>query len=362
MARSNKRGKDWKWLAGAGILFLLTKLKALLPLLKFGKFGGTLITMATSVWFYTLIAPVEVAVGLVVMLFIHELGHVIAARRVGLPVSAPVFIPFLGALINMKRHPRDAATEAYMAFGGPLLGTIGASVCFWIGWRWNIPVLLVVANVGFFLNLINLLPIHPLDGGRIVVAVTRWLWLVGLVGGLAVIVYLKSVLFFIIWAMFAWELYKKFVGAKDHGKRLAAGGRAEVPLAPLLEAGIFIPGEEHRRELSFTTYSDLDGGQTVEVYWEGLGLSEKMPLPRQAIIYRVLAYRVAREPAENPQRLVVHYQIEYEIFENDRYYEVSPATRWKYGAAYLLLALWLGAMIYGVNELLGGHLSRDMYR
>lgn len=73
------------------------------------------------------------------------------------------------------------------------------------------PLLYSLAYIGLLLNLINLLPIHPLDGGRIATAVTRWLWLVGLVGGLAIIVYLRSILFFIIWAMFAYDLYNKYV-------------------------------------------------------------------------------------------------------------------------------------------------------
>ena len=67
------------------------------------------------------------------MIFIHEIGHVLAAKQKGLPVSLPVFIPFLGAFIAMKKNPRDAVTEAYIAFGGPLLGTAGALICYLLG-------------------------------------------------------------------------------------------------------------------------------------------------------------------------------------------------------------------------------------
>src|SRR5690625_3362438 len=127
----------------------------------------SVIGLLLSIAAYALVIPLQIVIGLIVMLLIHEMGHVLATKRKGLPVSPPLFIPFLGALIMMKRHPRDAATEAYVAFGGPLIGTIGAMVAFWLALQLENTSLLIVANLGFFLNLINLLPIHPLDGGRI---------------------------------------------------------------------------------------------------------------------------------------------------------------------------------------------------
>src|SRR5690606_6293670 len=118
-----------------------------------------------SVGAYALIAPLQLAVGMVVMVLIHELGHVVAAKQKGLSTSAPVFIPFIGAMVNLERHPRNAATEAYIALGGPLLGSIGAFASYWIGNRWDSLLLLALAYIGFIINLVNLLPIHPLDGG-----------------------------------------------------------------------------------------------------------------------------------------------------------------------------------------------------
>lgn len=169
--------------------------------------------MAITIGTYAIIYPWGFAVGFVLLLFVHELGHVLAAKRKGLPVSAPLFIPFLGALITMKRQPLDAQTEAYVAMGGPLLGTVGAMAVYAGAYATDSPLLYALSYVGFFLNLINLLPIHPLDGGRISTAVTRWLWLVGLLGGIVVVVYLKSFLFFLIWAFFAYDLYKNMLNA-----------------------------------------------------------------------------------------------------------------------------------------------------
>lgn len=237
-----------KWLGG-GAAMLLLKGKAILSLLKIGKIAGPLISMMVSIGAYALIYPWGFAIGIVLLLLVHELGHVIAAKRIGLPVSAPLFIPFLGALITMKKHPLDAKTEAYVAFGGPILGTIGSTAVFGAAYYMDSPLLYSLAYIGFLLNLINLLPIHPLDGGRIATAVTRWLWLVGLVGGLAIIVYLRSILFFIIWAMFAYDLYNKFVKRRNNNRPQSVTKGFLIPVEPLREAGYMIPGAEHRRDL-----------------------------------------------------------------------------------------------------------------
>lgn len=149
----------------------------------------------------------------------------------------------------MKKHPLDAKTEAYVAFGGPILGTIGSTAVFGAAYYMDSPLLYSLAYIGFLLNLINLLPIHPLDGGRIATAVTRWLWLVGLVGGLAIIVYLRSILFFIIWAMFAYDLYNKFVKRRNNNRPQSVTKGFLIPVEPLREAGYMIPGAEHRRDL-----------------------------------------------------------------------------------------------------------------
>ena len=117
---------------GGFIAVLLSQGKLLLAALKFGKVGGAIISMFITIWAYAYLAPLPFAIGIVLMILIHELGHVFAAKMKGLPVSAPVFIPFLGALITMKKNPTDAATEAFIGIGGPILGTIGGSCRFWI--------------------------------------------------------------------------------------------------------------------------------------------------------------------------------------------------------------------------------------
>jgi len=101
------------------------------------------------------------------------------AKKFGLPVSAPVFIPFMGAFILLKDQPRNAWMEACVGIGGPMLGSLGALACNSLGEIFNAPLLIALASTGYFLNLFNLMPVGFLDGGRIVTALSRWLWLPG---------------------------------------------------------------------------------------------------------------------------------------------------------------------------------------
>lgn len=325
-------------------------MSAIIALLKYSKFLGPVISMLITIGAYALLFPLEFAIGLVAMLFIHEMGHIVAAKIKGLPVSAPVFIPFIGALIMLKKNPRDAVTEAFVAFGGPLLGTIGAIITLFLGLAWQSELLIVVANVGFFLNLINLLPIHPLDGGRISVAVTRWLWLVGLIGGLFVIIWIKSFLFFIIWALFAYELWQKYV-KKKKSRTSSVLSKIEIPIEQFTFYQGMIPGVEHQRELSFSTYSMLDQTQKVVVHWDGIGLHKIVRLPEhiQAIIHKVKVIKVEAVPADMPEKLIMHVQIDYELHEANDYYDVPGLTRWRYGIAYVALIAVLVTMLTLAN-------------
>lgn len=167
-----------RFLAPIGVGFLvffkfLAKLKFLLPVLKTGG------TMILSIGFYALAWGWRFAVGFVLLIFVHECGHLIAAKRIGLKVGAPVFIPFMGALIALKEAPRNAWIEAQVGIGGPMLGTVGAGLCELIYLATGNLMFRALAYTGFFLNLFNLAPVGFLDGGRIVTALSPWLWLVG---------------------------------------------------------------------------------------------------------------------------------------------------------------------------------------
>jgi Zn-dependent protease len=142
------------------------------------KTGGSMIV---TIWVYAMAWGAWFAVGFVLLIFVHECGHLVAARRIGLKVGAPVFIPFMGAFIALKEAPKDAWIEAQVGIGGPLLGTVGAAACAGLHLVTGNQLFGALAYTGFFLNLFNLAPIGFLDGGRIVTALSPWLWLVGLI-------------------------------------------------------------------------------------------------------------------------------------------------------------------------------------
>jgi Zn-dependent protease len=166
---------------GVVIAKFFAKLKfVLLPLLKFLpillKSGGTMLLM---IWVYTQIWGWQFALGFVLLLLVHESGHLLVAKKFGLKVGAPVFIPFMGAFIALKDAPRNAWMEACVGIGGPMLGSLGALACNVLGEMFSAPIFIALAWFGYFLNLFNLTPVGMLDGGRIVTALSRWLWLPG---------------------------------------------------------------------------------------------------------------------------------------------------------------------------------------
>jgi len=175
-----------KFFGPVGVVFVVilkffAKLKFIvLPVLKFLpiflKTGGT---MFISVWAYAMFWGWWFALGFVLLIFVHECGHLLVAKRLGLKVGAPVFIPFMGAIIALKEAPKNAWIESQVGIGGPVLGTLGAGICEIIYLMTDNLMFRGLANIGFFLNLFNLAPVGFLDGGRVATALSPWLWIVG---------------------------------------------------------------------------------------------------------------------------------------------------------------------------------------
>lgn len=156
--------------------------KLLLVLLSAGKLGKLLLsggTMLLSVVAYAFVFGWRYAVGFVALIFVHEMGHYLAAKQRGLHVGLPTFIPFVGAWIELKDQPHDVETEAWVGFGGPLLGSLAALACYFAAREADSRLLLALAYAGFFINLFNLIPLSPFDGGRITAVLTPRVWLVG---------------------------------------------------------------------------------------------------------------------------------------------------------------------------------------
>ena len=163
----------------AAVILLATKLKAILLLLPKIKVLSTSATMLVSIAAYALIWGWKFAVGFVLLLLVHEMGHVYQLRREGIEASAPMFIPFLGAVVAAKSLGDDAAAEARVGLAGPVLGSLATLVPLGIWLATGEPYWQALAYVGFFLNLFNLLPVLPLDGGRAMAALSPWVWFAG---------------------------------------------------------------------------------------------------------------------------------------------------------------------------------------
>src|SRR5207245_7069883 len=170
-ARSGQAKKVAAGAAGAGLLFVLGKAKFLGLLAGVLKFK-TLATMLLSIGAYAIEWGWLFAIGFVLLIFVHEMGHAVAMRRGGIPAGAPVFMPFVGAFIGMQDQPRNAAVEARVAMAGPVAGSLAAWATLWAGHALEMPLLQALGRTAVLINLFNLVPVPPLDGRRIVTAFT----------------------------------------------------------------------------------------------------------------------------------------------------------------------------------------------
>jgi Zn-dependent protease len=210
------RGFDWrKLLAPLGAAALLAvkfaaKLKALLLLLPKIKVFSTSATMLVSIAAYSLIWGWKFAVGFVALLFVHEMGHVIQLRREGIEASAPMFIPFLGAVVWAKSLGDNAAAEARVGLAGPVLGSLGAAALIPIANATGNDLFTALAFTGFFLNLFNLLPVVPLDGGRAMAALSPWMWFVGFAGLVALVFVFPNPIILLIVLFGAMETWRRW--------------------------------------------------------------------------------------------------------------------------------------------------------
>jgi Zn-dependent protease len=166
----------------AVLILVATKLKAILLLLPKVKILTTSATMLVSIAAYALLWGWKFALGFVLLLLVHEMGHVIQLRREGIEASAPMFIPFLGAVVAAKSLGDDAAGEARVGLAGPVLGTVATLVPLAVWLVTGEEFWQALAYVGFFINLFNLLPVLPLDGGRAMAALSPWVWFAGYAG------------------------------------------------------------------------------------------------------------------------------------------------------------------------------------
>ena len=206
--------------------------KLLAGLLAAGKLGKMLTTagsMIISMAAYALVFGWRYAVGFVLLIFFHEMGHYLAARARGLEVGAPTFIPFVGAWIELKKLPHDVHTEAFVGIAGPLAGTVSAFICYWLARSYDSQLLLALAYSGFMLNLFNMIPLSPLDGGRITAIISPKVWLLGVPLLAGLFLYNPSPMLILIGLM-AYPQIKAAL-SKDGGAAALPEGYYDVPMS-----------------------------------------------------------------------------------------------------------------------------------
>jgi Zn-dependent protease len=229
------------WAPIAAFGFLFWKFKFVFAALFKLKLFTTASTMFVSIAAYALFWGLPFAAGFVLLLFVHEMGHALEAKRQGLNVSAPVFIPFLGAAILLKEQPLDVWREFKVASAGPILGSLGALATLGIYGLTGREFWLALAFIGFFLNLFNLAPVWQLDGGRMISAIHPSLWIPGL-AGLAVLLWFfpSPILIIVVFlgALQAWDWWRH--RGEPRNQRYYAIPREQRIIAGVIYLGLVV--------------------------------------------------------------------------------------------------------------------------
>lgn len=210
-APPRKRGLGGILSTVAGVGFLLWKLLGLLKFAALGKYLITAVSAFVSIWFYSQRYGMPYAVGLVLMLFVHECGHALAARRFGLPYSGMLFIPFMGAVVAHGRGQTNVVQDAFIGIMGPVVGWLYGIVCVILGFATGNAFFFALASSTFAINLFNLIPTAPLDGGWIAPLFSPKLLAVGVVFLVLIGFYSQN---YLIWVLALLSLPRIIAGWK----------------------------------------------------------------------------------------------------------------------------------------------------
>jgi Zn-dependent protease len=379
MRTKGSNGKQKGVALTAGLL-ILSKLKWLLVTLKVFKFGSTLISLILSLVTYAVIFGWEFGVALVYVLFVHEMGHLVAAKQKGIKTSPAIFIPFMGAVIGMKERPKDAATEAYVAYGGPLFGLFSTFPPLLLFQMTHQPIWGVTLLVGAMINLFNLIPVSPLDGGRIIGVLSAHIWLLGLMGLGVYSYFFPSPILFII-LLFGVLSWWRRVREDFSVNRLA------IDIEVIKEWKLKL--QQVWEDLFYQSYTYGEDRLVNEVMkmhilreWERERLAEQARLQKEAGFKMPLIqdkrklehYRAASRVAMSGQMMAIVEQVTHwgnlqdilrQLDRNSRkieeeqkrinlYYNATAKTKWITFGFYLLLAAALGGLFYYAQLIVPG--------
>lgn len=225
-------------LKGKGLLILALERARVFWVNPFEGFGAVQYAVAGGSFVVTIAAyttqyPFAVVFGFVGITLIHEIGHAVVIRAKGLRTGFMVFIPFIGGAVTLKDQPRSVFDDALIGLAGPFAGTI-TSLMILQAYKWTSdPLYLLIAFLGFVLNLFNLVPIGMLDGGRISAAISKWMWLIG--GGVVVwkVIDQPNPLIILIAVLAAFQVYASIEREKSDPRFYEITGAQRAAIAIL---------------------------------------------------------------------------------------------------------------------------------
>ncbi|HDR7776721.1 TPA: site-2 protease family protein [Bacillus tropicus] len=359
--KNNKKGL-WGIIVAIG-LFLLSKLKWVFAIFKLAKFS-TVFSMFLSLGAYAVIYGWKFGVALIYLLFIHEMGHLWAAKRKGIPTSPAIFIPFMGALIGMKEMPKNAKDEAYIAYMGPLFGLLSFLPAIPLYMITKEPFWALIILLGSMINFFNLIPVSPLDGGRIISVISTKIWGAGLVLLLGYSIYFKSIfggLIFIIGCMELYRVIKRDEPIKELGYRIdgmkeyIASLEEELKETGAVHRNIYMMQHEinvlrqKEREKELKT-GELQKIEVLEYLLPKFEPLDYVPYEDEKEIHTIHI----REAFEMSERKLQEWDAEKRQQEN--YYKVDTKTKWTVFACYIGLMAILGYTAYEGYIVLQEHL------
>ncbi len=190
-----------------------------------------IVSAVVSFAVYWLLLGWQFGLGFMALLLVHEMGHFVVIRAKGMPAGLPIFIPMLGAFVTMRRAPATVRDEAEIALAGPLAGTVGGVICLIAYWQTGLSVLLPLAYFSFYINLLNLIPVGPLDGARVTAAISKWIWPIGLLGVALGAWYTRDILLIILGIFGVFQLFSRFSEAgRTSYYAISAGARIYITL------------------------------------------------------------------------------------------------------------------------------------
>ncbi|GGE55129.1 site-2 protease family protein [Priestia taiwanensis] len=347
MERTDK--KNFKWGAiGAVALLVLSKFKWVLVALKFLKIP-TAISMLISLFAYGYVYGWLFAVALIYLVFVHEMGHLWAAKRIGLKTSPAIFIPFVGAFVGMKEFPKNAKDEAFVGYMGPLFGLFSILPAIVLYYMTDEPFFGLVIALGAVINLFNLMPVSPLDGGRILSVVSTKLWIIGLIM-LGVYTYMSGsllLIFILFIGIMTW--WRRVTEEKRMNKLQIEIDFYEKYLQSYHE---HFQMEEERR-MPFV-YVGMDVKRRYLYFKEENTSPTKEEKIEASVVYTI--HDVFHGRGKTDEELEATYRKQCEKLQelkNEKehtkhYYVADPKVKWTYFLAYVLLVAVLGALhLYG---------------